>query len=196
MLGQFVNMRTCSHCNGRGSIVENPCPECRGNGNVRKSRTIKVNIPAGIDNGQRISLRGEGESGKFGGPSGDLYISVVIKKHPIFEREGYDVFVDIPVTFSEAALGAKIIVHTIYGKVEMSIPEGTQNGDRFVLKGKGISSIRGIGKGNQYVTVNVEIPKKLSSKQKEILKSFQETFEPQNHSKKKKFIDNIKELFN
>jgi len=196
VLGQFVNMRTCSHCNGRGSIVENPCPECRGNGNVRKSRTIKVNIPAGIDHGQRISLRGEGESGKFGGPSGDLYISVVIKKHPIFEREGYDVFVDIPVTFSEAALGAKIIVPTIYGKVEMSIPEGTQNGDRFVLKGKGISSIRGIGKGNQYVTVNVEIPKKLSSKQKEILKSFQETFEPQNHSKKKKFIDNIKELFN
>ena len=117
-------------------------------------------------------------------------------QRPIFEREGTDVFVDMPVTFSEAALGAKIIVPTIYGKVEMTIPEGTQNGDRFVLKGKGISNIRGIGKGNQYVTVNVEIPKKLSSKQKEILKNFQETFEPQNHSKRKKFFDNIKELFN
>ena len=196
MMGQFVNMRPCSACGGRGSVITNPCPECNGSGNIRKSRTIKVNIPAGIDEGQRISLRGEGESGKFGGPSGDLYIAIKIAKHPVFARSGYDVFVDIPLTFAEAALGAKIIVPTIHGKIEMSIPEGTQNGDRFVLKGKGISSLRGIGKGNQYVTVNIEIPRKLSGKQKEILKNFQETFEPQNHSKKKKFIDAIKELFN
>ena len=196
VLGQFVNMRTCSRCNGRGKIVENPCSECRGSGNVRKSRTIKVNIPAGIDHGQRISLRGEGEAGKFGGPSGDLYITVAIKKHPVFIREDYDVFVEIPITFSEAALGGKIIVPTIHGKVEMTIPEGTQNDDRFVLKGKGIPNLRGNGKGNQYVTVNVEVPKKLSQKQKEILKDFQETFEPQNHSKRKKFFDSIKELFN
>ena len=196
VLGQFVNMRTCSRCSGRGKIVENPCSECRGSGNVRKSRTIKVNIPAGIDHGQRISLRGEGEAGKFGGPSGDLYITVAIKKHPVFVREDYDVFVEIPITFSEAALGGKIIVPTIHGKVEMTIPEGTQNDDRFVLKGKGIPNLRGNGKGNQYVTVNVEVPKKLSQKQKEILKDFQETFEPQNHSKRKKFFDSIKELFN
>ncbi|MBR4893213.1 MAG: molecular chaperone DnaJ [Clostridia bacterium] len=196
VLGQFVNMRTCSRCNGRGKIVENPCSECRGSGNVRKSRTIKVNIPAGIDHGQRISLRGEGEAGKFGGPSGDLYITVAIKKHPVFVREDYDVFVEIPITFSEAALGGKIIVPTIHGKVEMTIPEGTQNDDRFILKGKGIPNLRGNGKGNQYVTVSVEVPKKLSQKQKEILKDFQETFEPQNHSKRKKFFDSIKELFN
>lgn len=196
MMGQFVNMRTCSACGGRGSVVTNPCPHCSGSGNIRKSRTIKVNIPAGIDEGQRISLRGEGESGKFGGPSGDLYIAIRISKHPVFTRKGYDVFVDIPLTFAEAALGAKIIVPTIHGKIEMSIPEGTQNGDKFVLKGKGIPSLRGIGKGNQYVTVNIEIPRKLSNKQKEILKSFQDTFEPQNHSKKKKFTDAIKELFN
>ena len=196
MMGQFVNMRTCSQCGGRGKIITNPCPDCNGTGNVRKTRTIKVNIPAGIDEGQRISLRGEGEAGKFGGPSGDLYIAVRIRRHPVFTRRGYDVFVDMPITFSEAALGAKVIVPTIHGKIEMSVPEGTQNGDRFVLKGKGITSLRGIGKGNQYVTVNIEIPKKLSSKQKEILKEFQETFEPQNHSKKKKFTDAIKELFN
>ena len=196
VLGQFVNQRPCSRCGGRGKIVENPCNECKGSGSVRKSRTIKVDIPAGIDNGQRISLRGEGEAGKFGGPSGDLFINVVIKRHPVFEREGFDVFVDIPITFAEAALGAKIIVPTVHGKVEMTIPEGTQNGDRFVLKGKGIPHLRGSGKGNQYVTVSVEVPKKLNSKQKEILKEFSETFEPQNHSKVKKFFDNIKEMFN
>ncbi len=196
MMGQFATTRTCSSCGGKGKVITNPCPNCNGSGNVRKSRTIKVNIPAGIDEGQRISLRGEGEAGKFGGPSGDLYILIKIKKHPFFKRRGYDVYVDMPITFSEAALGAKLIVPTIHGKIEMTVPEGTQNGDMFSLKGKGITSLRGMGKGNQYVTVNIEVPKKLSQKQKEILKEFQETFEPQNHSKKKKFTDMIKELFN
>lgn len=196
VLGQFVNMRTCSACGGRGSVVKTPCPDCKGSGLHRKSRTIKVNIPAGIDEGQRISLRGEGEAGKFGGPAGDLYIAISIKNHPIFTRRGYDVYVDMPITFAEAALGGKVIIPTIHGKIEMTIPEGTQNGDKFVLKGKGISSLRGIGKGNQYITVNIEVPKKLNSKQKELLKTFNETFEPQNHSKIKKFVDNIKELFN
>lgn len=196
MLGQFVNTRTCSVCNGRGSIIKNPCPKCSGMGTVRNQRTIKVSIPAGIDDGQKISLRGEGESGKMGGPSGDLYIAIRIKEHPVFTRIRNDVYVDMPITFSEAALGGKVIVPTIHGKIEMTIPEGTQNGDRFVLKGKGISFLRGMGKGNQYVTISVEVPKKLSQKQKELLKEFQETFTPNNNSKKKKFTDTIKEIFN
>jgi len=195
MLGQMVNMRTCSACGGRGKTVTNPCPTCSGSGNVRKSRTIKVNIPAGIDEGQRISLRGEGEAGTLGGPSGDLYIRIRIRPHKVFMRSGTDVYIDLPVTFVEAALGAKIIVPTIHGKVEFSLPEGTQNGDRFILKGKGIPNLRGMGKGNQYITVNVEVPKKLTSKQKDILKSFKETFEDSNHSKKKKFYDSVKEFF-
>ncbi|MBE7020358.1 MAG: molecular chaperone DnaJ [Ruminococcaceae bacterium] len=196
ILGQMVNMRTCSHCGGRGKTVTNPCPECKGAGITRKSKKLNVKIPAGIDHGQSISLRGEGEAGKFGGPSGDLYITVYIKKHPVFRREGMNVFVDVPITFSEAALGAKIIVPTIDGKVEFSIPEGTQTGMVFSLKNKGIQSVRGNMRGHQYVTVNVEIPKKLNNKQKELLKEFQETFEPQNHSGRKKFFDSIKELFN
>ena len=196
VLGQFVNMRTCSHCGGRGKIVANPCSDCRGSGVVRKSKKIDVKIPAGIDHGQTISLRGEGEAGKFGGPSGDLYIVVYIKKHSVFKREGMNVYVDVPITFAEAALGGKIVVPTIDGKVEFSIPEGTQSGTVFSLKGKGITSIRGNTRGHQYVTVTVEIPKKLNNKQKDILKEFQETFEPQNHSKRKKFFDSIKELFN
>ena len=196
VLGQFVNMRTCSHCGGRGKIVANPCSDCRGTGVVRKSKKIDVKIPAGIDHGQTISLRGEGEAGKFGGPSGDLYIVVYIKKHSVFKREGMNVYVDVPITFAEAALGGKIVVPTIDGKVEFSIPEGTQSGTVFSLKGKGITSLRGTQRGHQYVTVNVEIPKKLNNNQKDILKQFQETFEPQNHSKRKKFFDSIKELFN
>ncbi len=196
ILGQMATTRPCSVCGGSGKTITNPCPDCNGSGTKRKSRTIKVKIPAGIDDGQSVSLRGEGEAGKLGGPAGDLYIRVRIKPHEIFIRSGYDVYIDLPVTFVEAALGAKIIIPTIHGKVEFSLPEGTQNGDRFVLKGKGIPSVRGVGKGNQYITVSVEVPKKLSQKQKDILKSFQETFETANHSKKKKFHDAIKEFFN
>ena len=196
ILGQMVNVRTCSACRGTGKTITNPCPTCGGTGKTKKKRTIKVNIPAGIDDGQSISLRGEGEPGEKGGPAGDLYIHIRIKPHPVFIRSGYDVYVELPVTFAEAALGAKLIVPTIHGKVELTIPEGTQNGDKFVLKGKGIPNLRGVGKGNQYITVSVEVPKKLSSKQKEILKSFQDTFETANHAKKKKFYDAVKEFFN
>ena len=196
VLGQFATTRTCTSCGGRGKTIKNPCPNCSGTGMERKTRKITVDIPAGIDNGQRISLRGEGEAGKNGGPNGDLYIAISIKPHEIFERMGNDVYIDLPLTFAEAALGTKAIIPTIHGKVELTIPEGTQHGDKFVIKGKGIPYLRGIGKGNQYVTVQVEVPKKLTQKQKDILKEFKETFEPQNHSKKKKFTDAIKDLFN
>ena len=196
ILGQMATTRTCSVCGGRGKTITNPCPDCKGAGTKRKTRTIKVNIPAGIDETRRISLRGEGEAGKFGGPAGDLYIGIRIQSHKVFIRSGYDVYIDLPVTFVEAALGAKLIVPTIHGKVEFNLPEGTQSGDRFVLKGKGIPVLRSMSKGNQYITVTVEVPRKLSNKQKDILKSFQETFEANNHSKKKKFTDTIKEFFN
>ncbi len=193
ILGQMATTRPCTACGGRGKTITNPCPECRGAGNVRKTEKISFNIPAGIDDGQSVCLRGKGEAGKLGGPAGDLYVRIRVKPHEIFIRSGNNVYIELPVTFVEAALGAKIVVPTIHGKVEFTLPEGTQSGDRFVLKGKGISSSR--GKGNQYITVTVEVPKKLSNKQKDILKSFQSTFESDNHSKKKKFHDTIKEFF-
>lgn len=195
VLGQFVNVKTCSHCGGKGSIIKSPCPTCQGRGVNRKSKTLKVTIPAGIDNGQQISLSGEGEAGLNGGPSGNLYIRINIMPDKIFKRIGSDVYVDVPISYPEAALGAKVVIPTIHGKIELTIPEGTQNGDKFVLKGKGIPYLRGVGKGNQYVTIHVEIPKKLSSKQKELLKQFQEAMEPGNHDKKKRFGDAIREFF-
>ncbi len=195
MMGQFVNVRTCSHCGGKGNIIKTPCPTCQGRGKNRKTKTLKVNIPAGIDHGQQISLSGEGEAGANGGPSGNLYIRINILPDKLFRRNGSDVYVDVPVSYPEAVLGGKVVVPTIHGKIELTIPEGTQHGDRFVLKGKGIPFLRSMGKGNQYVTILVEIPKKLNAKQKELLSAFRDSMEPATHDKKKRFSDTIKEFF-
>ncbi len=172
--GMMASTSPCRKCGGTGQIVNNPCPDCSGKGKVRRQRTISVNIPAGIDDGQTISLRGQGHAGYLGGPAGDLLITVSVKAHPLFEREGYDVLLETPITFSQAALGAEIEVPTLDGKVKYTIPEGTQTGTTFRLKGKGIQRLNSSSRGDQYITVVVETPKNMSREQKELLRRFAE----------------------
>lgn len=192
LFGTFASSVPCSTCRGTGQVINNPCQQCNGAGRSRQSHKLDVNIPAGIDQGQSVALRGEGDSGELGGASGDLYITVNVQKHPIFKRSGFDVICDVPVTFLEASLGAEIAVPTLNGKVSLNIPEGTQSGTSFRLKGKGIKNLNGLGYGDQYVNVEVEIPKNLSAKQKELLKAFGESVGMQNYQKKESFFDKMK----
>lgn len=171
--GNITNIITCTACGGVGQTIPNPCEVCNGSGKIKKKRKIKFSIPAGIDEGQTISIRGEGEGGTRGGPKGDLYITINITKHKLFERRGYDVMFEMPITFVQAALGAKTNVPTLDGTVEYFIPEGTQTGTVFKFKGKGIPHLRGRGRGDQYVKVIVEVPKNLSREQKELLRKFE-----------------------
>ena len=157
--GTMQSQAACSKCRGTGKIIHQACPDCRGSGRVRKHKTIQVNIPAGIDEGQAISLRGQGHAGKNGGPNGDLLITVMIRPHELFRREGTAVFCEAPITFSQAVLGAELEIPTIDGKVKYTIPEGTQTGTVFRLRGKGIPVLNGRGRGDQYVTVTIETPK-------------------------------------
>lgn len=174
ILGSFSSVRTCEHCGGSGKIISNPCVDCKGRGTVRKQRRIKVNIPAGIDNGQIISLRGEGEPGLRGGGPGDLYITVSVKPHSVFTRKGDSLFCNVHISFAQAALGATIDVPTLSGVEQYDLAEGTQTGSIFTLKGKGIKNINGRGTGDLYFTVIVDVPKKLNSEQRDLLKRFAE----------------------
>jgi len=191
--GHFVNVKTCDVCHGEGKIITNPCQTCNGRGKVRKKVNIKVRIPAGIDDGQTISLRGEGEAGVRGGPPGDLFILIRVKPHALFKRQGNDVVCEIPITFVQAALGAELEVPTLDGKVRYNIPEGTQTGTVFRLKGKGIPFLRGSGRGDQYVKVNVEVPKKLNEKQKNALKAFAELIGDDVYEQRKGFFEKMKD---
>jgi molecular chaperone DnaJ len=193
--GQFVNVKTCDACRGEGKIITQPCEKCHGKGRVSKSQRISMNIPAGIDEGQTISLRGEGESGLRGGPSGDLYVSIHIKPHEIFKREGYDVVCDVPISFTQAALGAEIEIPTIDGIMKYIIPEGTQTSTVFKLKGKGIKRLRSNSRGDQYFRVNVEVPVKLTQKQRELLRQFADISGDEGLEQKKGFFDKVKDLF-
>ncbi|MCD8390418.1 MAG: molecular chaperone DnaJ [Firmicutes bacterium] len=192
MLGYMTNVTTCPKCNGNGRIIKNPCKDCRGTGRVRKSKTVEINIPAGIDNGQTIQLSGKGEAGELGAPNGDLLLTVRVREHALFKRRGSDVYLEMPVSFVQAALGASLTVPTIYGAVEYDIPEGTQPGTVFRLREKGIPFLQGKGKGDEYVTVKVEVPKNLSDKQKTVLR---EHFDSDKHYKQKKsFMDKMKDF--
>ena len=188
-MGVFASSRPCQRCHGTGKIIHQPCADCGGSGAVRKRKTIKVTIPAGIDHGQTISLRGQGNAGKNGGTAGDLLITVMVRPHELFRREGYDVFCEAPITFSQAVLGAKLKIPTIDDSVEYSIPEGTQTGTVFRLRGKGIPVLNGRGRGDQYVTVVIETPRGLNREQKEALKKFSETLGEKNYEKRKSFLD-------
>ncbi|MBB6217936.1 molecular chaperone DnaJ [Anaerosolibacter carboniphilus] len=194
-LGQFVNVKTCDTCHGDGTIIEQPCETCKGAGKVRKDRKIHLKIPAGVDTGSVIPLRGEGEPGVKGGPTGDLYIVIRVRPHEIFQRDGNDVICEIPITFVQAALGDEFVVPTLDGKVKYKIPEGTQSGTIFRLKGKGIPSLRGYGRGDHYVKVVVEVPKKLNEKQKELLKQFADQMGEDVHEQRKTFFDKVKDVF-
>ena len=168
----FATTTTCPKCRGAGKIIHQPCKTCNGAGSVRRQKKLAVTIPAGIDNGQAVSLRGQGGAGKNGGPAGDLLIAVTVRPHPTFRREGTSVYMDQPVSFVQAALGAELEIPTIDGTVKYTMPEGTQSGTTFRLRGKGIPGLNGRGRGDQYVTVKVQVPTGLSRAQKDALKAF------------------------
>ena len=191
-MGVFATSSPCPKCGGKGRIIHQPCKDCRGSGMVRKKKTIQASIPAGIDNGQTISIRGQGNAGKNGGPAGDLLITITVRPHELFRREGTSVLCEAPITFTQAVLGAELEIPTIDGKVNYTLPEGTQSGTTFRLKGKGIPSINGRGRGDQYVTVYIETPKNLNKEQKEALKKFAETMGESNYEEQKKFFKKFK----
>lgn len=177
----------CPNCRGTGKIIHHPCSDCRGNGTYRRQRTVNANIPAGINNGQTIVLKGMGNVGKNNGPSGDLLVTVMVSPHEFFRREGNSVLCDIPISFVQAALGAELDIPTLDGNVKYTIPEGTQTGTVFRIKEKGIPQLRGRGRGDHFFTVNVVTPQNLSSEQKELLRQFAGTAErPQSSSREKK----------
>ena len=191
-MGVFATTGPCPKCGGKGKIVASPCKDCGGSGQVRKKKTIKISVPAGIDDGQIISLRGQGNAGKNGGPAGDLQIVVTVRPHQLFRREGTDVFCDAPITFTQAVLGGELEIPTIDGKVKYDIPEGTQTGSTFRLRGKGIPSVNGRGRGDQYVTVYIETPRNLNREQKEALKKFSATLKESNYKERKGFFEKFK----
>ena len=197
MMGMQVPVTgTCPHCGGRGKVIKTPCNTCKGKGKVRRNRKIKINVPAGVDEGQSVRARGEGCVGANGGPNGDLLAEVYIKRHPIFSRDGTEVYCEVPITFTQAALGAEIDVPTLDGKVKYTIPEGTQTGRAFVLSGKGIPYVNNPKRrGNQVITVAVETPTKLTREQRELLLKFDETMNGNGNPKRKKFLDMLKDFF-
>ena len=171
--GFFTLARTCAQCSGRGSHIEEHCSPCRGKGKIKKPHNITVKIPAGIDSEQRLRIKGEGEINEPGGRAGDLYVLIHVKEHPIFKREDEHLIIDLPITFSQAALGAEIEVPTLNGKTGLQIKAGTQPGETLRQKGKGIKRLNGSGYGDTFIRIQVEIPKQLSSKQKELLRQFE-----------------------
>ena len=193
-LGYMTNVSACPDCHGTGKVVTDPCRDCRGTGRVRKTKTIEVDIPQGINDGQTMQISGGGEPGSRGGPAGDLLITVRIRPHEIFRRDEYDVHIEIPITFVQAALGATLKVPTLDGVVEYDIPEGTQTGSVFRLRNKGVPFIRGKGRGDQYVKVEVEVPKNLSQRQKEALRDFEAISEGKNYKRQKNFFDKMKDF--
>jgi molecular chaperone DnaJ len=194
--GFFSVSRSCSQCHGQGSIIKDPCAACAGAGRVRKMHTLSVKIPAGVDTGSRLKLRGEGESAPAaGGSPGDLYVVIEVQPHPIFIRDNLDILCDLPISFVQAALGAEIDVPTLEGKVKMKIPAGTQSGKVFRLKGKGIQDVQGYHQGDELVRVSVETPTHLTSRQKELLKEFAVLGGEDVNPLSKGFFDKVKELF-
>ena len=191
-MGVFATTSPCSKCGGKGKIIHQPCKDCRGTGAVRKRKTIQASIPAGIDHGQTISIRGQGHAGTNGGPAGDLLITITVRPHDLFRREGTSVLCEAPITFAQAVLGAELEIPTIDGKVKYDLPEGTQSGTTFRLKGKGIPTINGRGRGDQYVTVYIETPRNLNKEQKEALKRFAESVGDGNYEERKKFFKKFK----
>ena len=193
---QMQSTATCPQCSGRGKIIKNPCNTCRGKGKVRRTNKIKVSIPAGINEGQTVRVRNEGCVGSNGGPNGDLMVDIYIKRHPIFERDGVHVYCEVPITFTQAALGSEIEVPTLDGKVKFDLPEGTQTGKQFSLSGKGIPYVNNPKRrGDHRFTVVVETPTKLTREQKELLRQLDASLDGKSSPKRNKFFDTIKDFF-
>lgn len=193
--GSIQTQKVCDKCRGSGKIIDRPCHACSGKGRVRVRRTSEVNIPAGIDDSQILSVNGGGDAGINGGPAGDLHVHVNIRPHPIFERMGYDVYCEVPITFVQAALGDDITVPTLDGNVKFHVNEGTQPGDRVKLRGKGINRLNAPGRGDQYVTMIIEVPKNLDRRSREILRQFDDQTGDENYGRRKGFLDKVKKLF-
>jgi molecular chaperone DnaJ len=170
--GRVVNRRVCHYCSGSGKMISDKCTTCSGKGTVKKNKKIHINIPAGIDEGQQIRVAGKGEPGKNGGPAGDLYVVIQVRNHEFFTREGDHIFCELPLNFTQAALGDEVEVPTVHGKVKLKIPAGTQTGKVFRLKGKGAPNVRGYGQGDQHIKVRIVTPTKLTDRQKELLREF------------------------
>jgi molecular chaperone DnaJ len=169
ILGQMVNITACPRCNGEGRVVSTPCHACKGDGRIREDRRLQVNIPAGIESGQRIALDGQGEAGPRGGPAGDLYVMVTVRDDPDLVRRGSELYAEVPVTFAQAALGAQVAVRTVEGSEEVAVPAGTQSGQEIRLRGRGMPRLRGAGRGDLHVLVTVVVPAKLTKRERELL---------------------------
>ncbi len=193
--GVVQTARTCDKCHGSGKIIKNPCKKCSGSGRMQTTKKVEINIPAGIDDGQILKVSNHGNAGTNGGPYGDLHVYINVRPHPIFERRGFDVWCEIPITFVQAALGDEITVPTLDGKVSYNIHEGTQPGDIFKLRGKGIEHLGSRGRGDQFVKVSIEVPKNLSHKQKDLLRDFENEANDTNYQKRKGFFDKLKNMF-
>ena len=193
--GRMQNIRTCSRCHGSGRIITEPCPKCKGRGKVRVSKRRTIKVPAGIADGQVLTIRGQGGLGERGGQPGDLLIVVSVKPHKLFKRRDDNLYIDVPLTFTQAALGAEVDVPTLGKPVKYKFPEGTQPGRVFVIRGEGVPHLRGGGKGDLYVTAVVEIPTKLTEKQKSLLREFDESASGNQYEKKKNFFERVRDMF-
>lgn len=194
--GFFSMTSVCPQCYGRGKTITEPCPDCRGEGRIKEKQQIKIKVPAGIDNGMRLRMSGYGDAGEGGGPAGDLYVFISVEPHSVFQREGDDVFIELPLSFSEAALGCKKELPTPHGgSCRISIPEGTQSGKVLRVKGEGAPNVNGRGKGDLLVNITVETPVNLSEKQKNLMRQFGELEKEQNSPRKRSFFDKIKVFF-
>ncbi len=187
--------RTCGQCNGRGQIVRRPCTQCKGERYVRTERKLKVNIPPGVDTGTRLRLSNEGQGGANGGPSGDLYVVIKVKEHPIFERQGDDLLCTIPINVAQAALGTEVDLLTFDGLQTVKIPDGSQSGSRVRLRGLGVPRLQGSGRGDLFVTVDVRVPAKLSREQRKLFEQLRETLPAENEPHEKSIIDKVKDYF-
>jgi len=195
--GFFSIERTCPTCHGRGQVIENPCSDCHGQGRVQKERTLAVTIPPGVEEGTRIRLAGEGEAGMRGGPAGDLYIFLSIEPHKLFERDGTELFCDVPISLTTAALGGEMEVPTVGGgKVKVKVPEGTQTGKQFRVRGKGMPGLHARRHGDLYIQIHVETPVGLTKAQKDLLKQFDDASSDKTNPESAGFFDKVKEFFN
>ncbi len=198
ILGSFTSTRPCTNCRGTGKVIKDPCTECKGAGRVRKNTRIVVNVPAGIDNGQTISMRGEGEAGTRGGPRGDLYIAVTVRPHKLLVRKGYDLYLNMPIPFTVAALGGEIVVPTLKDSVKYTVPAGTQSGATFRLREQGVQRLNATGRGDLLITVTIAVPKRLSDEQKALLRQFEASLAQggEKHSPiSKSWTDRVKSFF-
>ncbi len=197
ILGMMQTQRPCTKCRGTGKVIDNPCAKCGGSGTVNMRKTVSVKVPAGIDEGMTLNVRGQGNAGTNGGSRGDLKVRITVRQDPVFSREDYNIWIDFPITYAQAALGAEIEVPTIDGKVSYNVPAGTQPGTVFRLRGKGVQRLQHNegDRGDEMVKVSVEVPKNLTKKQKEALQAFEDTLDEKNYEKRKSFFDKIKDMF-